>query len=99
MQKRIWSIPENGVSATHLSIDPNAPDPVVGWEDAAVDPSRLGDYLRAFQALIDSYGYETSLYGHFGDGCVHTRITFNLRTAEGIAKFRSFIRDASILVA
>ena len=98
VQKRIWSIRENGASATHLSIDPNSPDPVVGWEDAAVDPSRLGEYLRAFQALVDSYGYQTSLYGHFGDGCIHARITFNLRSAEGVAKFRSFIRDAATLV-
>lgn len=98
LQKRIWSIRENGASATHLSIDHNSPDPVVGWEDAAVDPRRLGNYLRAFQGLVDSYGYETSLYGHFGDGCVHARITFNLRTAEGVAKFRSFIRDAAVMV-
>jgi FAD/FMN-containing dehydrogenase/Fe-S oxidoreductase len=98
VQKRIWSIRENGASATHLSIDPNSPDPVVGWEDAAVDPARLGEYLRAFQALVDSYEYQTSLYGHFGDGCIHARITFNLRSAEGVAKFRSFIRDAATLV-
>ena len=98
LQKRIWSIRENGASATHLSIDPNSPDPVVGWEDAAVDPHRLGDYLRAFQALVDRFDYETSLYGHFGDGCVHARITFNLRTVEGVAKFREFIREAAILV-
>lgn len=98
VQKRIWSIRENGASATHLSIDPNSPDPVVGWEDAAVDPARLGEYLRAFQALVDSYEYQTSLYGHFGDGCIHARITFNLRSAEGVTKFRSFIRDAATLV-
>jgi FAD/FMN-containing dehydrogenase len=81
LQRRIWSIRETGASATQLSIDPNVPDPQVGWEDAAVDPARLGDYLRAFQALVDRYGYSTSLFGHFGDGCVHARITFNLRTA------------------
>lgn len=98
MQKRIWSIRENGSSATQLSIDPNVPDPQVGWEDAAVDPHRLGDYLRAFQALVDRYGYHTSLFGHFGDGCVHARITFNLRTVEGVATFREFTREAAQLV-
>ena len=59
-----------------------------GWEDAAVPPDRLGDYLRDFRALLDEFGYdkdETSLYGHFGQGCVHTRIPFELRTADGIA--------------
>ena len=98
MQKRIWSVRENGASATQLSIDPSVPDPQVGWEDAAVDPNRLGEYLRAFQALVDRYGYRTSLYGHFGDGCVHARLTFNLRTIEGVATFRAFIREAAQLV-
>jgi FAD/FMN-containing dehydrogenase/Fe-S oxidoreductase len=98
LQKRIWSIRENGASATQLSIDPDVPDPQVGWEDAAVDPHRLGDYLRAFQALVDRYGYRTSLFGHFGDGCVHARITFNLRTVEGVKLFRAFIREAAQLV-
>ena len=97
-QKRIWSIRETGSSATQLSIDPNVPDPKVGWEDAAVDPHRLGDYLRAFQALVDRYGYQTSLFGHFGDGCVHARITFDLHTVEGVATFREFIRESAQLV-
>lgn len=98
MQRRMWSIRENGASATQLSIDPSIPDPQVGWEDAAVDPLRLGDYLRAFQALVDRYGYQTSLFGHFGDGCVHARITFDLRTAHGVTRFRAFIREAAQLV-
>lgn len=97
-QRRLWSIRETGSSATQLSIDPSVPDPQVGWEDAAVDPHRLGDYLRAFQALVDRYGFKTSLFGHFGDGCVHARITFNLRTAEGVFTFRAFIKEAAQLV-
>ena len=53
-----------------------------GWEDAAVPPERLGAYLRDFRALLDQYGYGCSLYGHFGQGCVHTRIDFDLQTHE-----------------
>ncbi|MFD1557479.1 FAD-binding and (Fe-S)-binding domain-containing protein [Paraburkholderia silviterrae] len=98
MQQRIWLIRETGASATQLSIDPAIPDPKVGWEDAAVDPDRLGDYLRAFQQLVDRYGYETSLFGHFGDGCVHARITFDFSSAEGIVQWRSFTREAAELV-
>ncbi|WP_426435475.1 FAD-binding and (Fe-S)-binding domain-containing protein [Bradyrhizobium genosp. P] len=98
MQQRIWSIRENGASATQLSIDPAIPDPQVGWEDAAVDPHRLGDYLRAFDALVRRYGYRTSLFGHFGDGCVHARITFDLRSKQGVEKYRNFVREASELV-
>lgn len=97
-QQKVWSIRETGASAVALSIDPGKPDPMVGWEDAAVDPARLGDYLRNFQALVDRYGYETCLYGHFGDGCVHARITFDIRTAEGVLKWRGFLREAAQLV-
>jgi FAD/FMN-containing dehydrogenase/Fe-S oxidoreductase len=97
-QAKVWSIRETGASAVSLSVDASKPDPIVGWEDAAVDPLRLGDYLRAFQKLVDRYEYETCLYGHFGDGCVHSRITFDLRSAEGVAKWRSFLREAAHLV-
>ena len=93
----IWTIRETAASASALGLA-GSRDPQVGWEDAAVDPMRLGDYLREFQALVDRYGYETSLYGHFGDGCIHARITFDLRTPEGIAKWRGFTEDAAHLV-
>ena len=98
MIARMWTIRETGASATALALGGQGPDPVVGWEDAAVDPLRLGDYLREFQALIDRYGYRTSLYGHFGDGCIHARITFELRTPEGVAHWRRFLAEAAALV-
>ncbi len=97
-QEPIWNIRETGASATALALEGHGTDPNVGWEDAAVDPLRLGQYLREFQALVDGYGYQTSLYGHFGDGCIHARITFDLRSHEGIAQWRGFIRSASELV-
>lgn len=98
MQARVWSIRELGASATQISDVAGEPDPVVGWEDAAVDPARLGDYLREFQALIDRYGYQTSLFGHFGDGCIHARITFDLRSEGGVRTWRGFLREAAELV-
>ncbi len=72
-----------------------------GWEDAAVPPDRLGDYLRDFRTLLGKYGLntdETSLYGHFGQGCVHTRIPFELRTVDGVERYRSFVEEAADLV-
>jgi Fe-S oxidoreductase len=59
---------------------------------------RLGHYLREFRALVARFGYRTSIYGHFGDGCVHGRINFELRTPEGIAHWRNFLREAAELV-
>ncbi|MFJ9710730.1 FAD-binding and (Fe-S)-binding domain-containing protein [Streptomyces sp. NPDC101234] len=70
-----------------------------GWEDSAVPPERLGDYLRDLKELFEEFGYDhPSLYGHFGQGCVHTRIPFGLRTAEGVANFRRFLERAADLV-
>ncbi|MCX5387155.1 FAD-binding and (Fe-S)-binding domain-containing protein [Streptomyces sp. NBC_00083] len=71
-----------------------------GWEDSAVPPERLGDYLRSLKALFEEFDYDhPSLYGHFGQGCVHTRIPFGLKTAEGVADFRRFLFRAADLVA
>jgi FAD/FMN-containing dehydrogenase/Fe-S oxidoreductase len=95
-EERIWTVRESGLGATaHV---PSEPLTWEGWEDAAVPPERLGDYLRDFRKLLDEYEYGCSLYGHFGQGCVHTRIDFDLQTTEGIRKFRSFIDEAADLV-
>ncbi|MFF8882622.1 FAD-binding and (Fe-S)-binding domain-containing protein [Streptomyces flaveolus] len=70
-----------------------------GWEDSAVPPERLGDYLRDLKKLFEEFDYDhPSLYGHFGQGCVHTRIPFALKTAEGVATFRRFLERAADLV-
>jgi len=98
LMNRIWTIRETGASATSLGLDPNEPDPVVGWEDAAVEPVHLGAYLREFSALVSRYGYKTNLYGHFGDGCIHSRITFDLKSDKGIADWRAFLDEAAHLV-
>src|SRR5687768_7804262 len=95
---KLWTIRETGASATALNLGAKGADPVVGWEDAAVDPLRLGGYLREFQALVERFGYRTSLYGHFGDGCIHARINFELRSREGLARWRRFLTEAAELV-
>jgi FAD/FMN-containing dehydrogenase/Fe-S oxidoreductase len=88
-QAQLWAFRDEALGST--SKIPNQPDYYPGWEDSAVDPKRLGDYLRKFQAMLDEYGYEGSLYGHFGQACVHVSINFDLFTAEGIAKYREFV--------
>jgi FAD/FMN-containing dehydrogenase/Fe-S oxidoreductase len=97
-QKEIWRIRESGLGATARV--PGMPDTWPGWEDSAVDPADLADYLADLRELYREYGFEhTSLYGHFGQGCVHTRIPFDLLTARGTAQFRSFLERAADLVA
>ena len=99
-EDELWQVREAGLGATaHV---PGHRDTFEGWEDSAVHPDRLGDYLRDLQKLYDEFGYsdETgpSLYGHFGQGCVHTRIPFDLYSTEGVAKYRRFMERAADLV-
>jgi FAD/FMN-containing dehydrogenase/Fe-S oxidoreductase len=93
---KIWMVRESGLGAT--AIVPGEHHHWEGWEDAAVPPEKLGDYLRDYSRLVKSYGYTTALYGHFGQGCVHNRVDFDLASHEGISKFRAFIEDATDLV-
>jgi FAD/FMN-containing dehydrogenase/Fe-S oxidoreductase len=95
-EQHIWKIRESGLGATaHV---PDKPITWEGWEDSSVPPENLGRYLRALRELFDRYGYGCDLYGHFGQGCVHTRIDFDLETQPGIDKFRRFVHDAAHLV-
>jgi len=93
----LWAVRESGLGATaHV---PGKPLMWEGWEDAAVAPQKLGAYLRDLRKLLSAYDYGGDLYGHFGDGCVHTRTNFDMTSARGIAKFRTFLDDAADLVA
>ena len=77
---------------------PGEKDTWEGWEDSAVPPDRVGPYLRDLRKLLEKYGYNCSLYGHFGQGCIHTRIDFDLKTDEGVKHFRAFLDEAADLV-
>ena len=95
-EQEIWDIREAGLGAT--SYVPMERDHWPGWEDAAVPPERLGEYLRDFRDLLGRYDYRAALYGHFGDGCVHCRINFDLRSAGGLRDWRRFLDEAADLV-
>ena len=94
--KRVWEVRESALGAT--SHVPGESLNWEGWEDAAVAPEKLGGYLRDLRKMFADFGYKGSLYGHFGHGCVHTRINFDLQSKEGIAKFRRFMESAADLV-
>lgn len=95
-QARLWLIRESGLGATAIRAD--GVHNREGWEDAAVPPARLAEYLRGLTALWREFGYSGALYGHFGQGCVHTRNDFDLHTTEGRARYRAFVERAADLV-
>jgi len=94
--ERVWKVRESGLGASVFV--PGEKSGWEGWEDSAVAPEVLGAYLRDLFALNARYGYRTPMYGHFGQGCVHLRMTFDLRTADGIAHYRRYLDDATDIV-
>jgi FAD/FMN-containing dehydrogenase/Fe-S oxidoreductase len=92
----VWHVRESALGA--VAIQPGKRPGWEGWEDSAVPPERLGSYLRAIYALMREYDYDSPLYGHFGEGCVHMRIDFDLQSDTGIRQFRAFIDRATDIV-
>jgi len=93
--EKLWKIRESGLGSTAFPPDG---DHWPGWEDSAVPPSRVGDYVRDLKKLYRRHGLRGAMYGHFGQGCIHSRISFDLRTAEGLRNYRRFMEEAADLV-
>lgn len=91
--KRVWEVRESALGATAIIQDERQAWP--GWEDSAVAPAQLGSYLRELCALMEKFEYKGAMYGHFGDGCLHLRLNYDLKSAPGIRKFRAFIDEAA----
>ncbi|HEY2514674.1 MAG TPA: FAD-linked oxidase C-terminal domain-containing protein [Polyangiaceae bacterium] len=96
-RKHLMLVRESGLGAT--AFVPGQPDTWEGWEDSAVAPADVGAYLRDLRALWDRYEYDSAMYGHFGMGCIHCRVNFDLKTQHGIAKWRRYMEEATDLVA
>ncbi|MGV9643007.1 FAD-binding and (Fe-S)-binding domain-containing protein [Streptomyces sp. NPDC003514] len=95
-QRALWRLREDASgTATRM---PDGAEAWPGWEDCAVPPARLGAYLREFRALLAAHGLRGAPYGHFGDGCIHVRIDFDLLTERGVGRFRRFSEELAALV-
>ena len=93
----LWAIREAGLGST--AFPPDGGDHWPGWEDSAVPPAKVGDYVRDLQRLYAKHGLRGAMYGHLGQGCIHSRISFDLRHAGGLATYRAFLEEAGDLVA
>lgn len=92
----LWRVREDGAGLSSRLASGGESWP--GWEDSAVAPEDLADYLADLRVLLAAHGLDGVMYGHFGAGCMHIRITFDLRTEAGRAVFRDFTRAAAELV-
>ena len=94
--KWVWKIRESGARAAASA--PGAPPEWEGWDDAAVAPEKVSGYLRDIRKLLDEYNYHAAFYGHFGHGCIHMRVSFDLESESGIRNYGEFVERAADLV-
>src|ERR1700726_3140089 len=94
--KWVWKIRESGARAAAAA--PGAPPEWEGWDDAAVAPEKVSAYLRDIRKLLDEYNYQAAFYGHFGHGCIHMRVSFDLESESGIRNYGEFVERAADLV-
>jgi len=96
-EQMLADVREAALGATAMI--PGEPDTWPGWEDSAVPPDRLGDYFRDIKKLLRKHALDDpSFYGHYGQGCIHSRIPFNLTSQAGLRQYRAFMDDATDLV-
>jgi FAD/FMN-containing dehydrogenase/Fe-S oxidoreductase len=94
--RHVWKLRESGPRAAAAA--PGSPPEWEGWDDAAVPPEKLGGYLRDIRKLLDEYNYHAAFYGHFGHGCIHMRVSFDLESENGIRNYGEFVERAADLV-
>jgi Fe-S oxidoreductase/FAD/FMN-containing dehydrogenase len=94
----VWEVRRHSAGTTRMPLGLGGHAGWPNWEDAAVPPERLGDYLRDFEKLLARFGYKGVMFGHWGQGCIHCRVDWDLRTVDGIAKYRAFMEEAADLV-
>ncbi len=98
-EESVWEIRRHSAGTSRMGISVGVGTPGwPNWEDAAVHPDVLGDYLSDFEKLLAKYGYDGTMFGHFGQGCTHCRIDFDLRSSKGVKEFRKFMEEAADLV-
>ncbi|NUP54191.1 MAG: FAD-binding protein [Catenulispora sp.] len=95
-QKALWRIREDGAGLATRT--PDGAEAWPGFEDAAVPPERLAHYLHAFEALMRRSGRRGTVFGHFGEGCLHVRVDHDLQSPAGRERFAEFTAAATALV-
>jgi FAD/FMN-containing dehydrogenase/Fe-S oxidoreductase len=96
-QRAVWGLRESGLGSS--VVIEGMPRTWPGAEDTAVAPQKLGSYLRRLDRLLTAHGLKVAVYyGHFGDGCLHCRISFPFGDPQGAERYRTAMLDIGDLV-
>ncbi len=92
----VWALRKKGVALLYSM--PGGRKPIGFVEDTAVEPARLGEFVRRFRSILRRHGVEGSFYGHASVGCLHIRPLLDLRQPKHVEIMRQIAREVVELV-
>jgi FAD/FMN-containing dehydrogenase/Fe-S oxidoreductase len=95
-QASVWAVRKNGLGLLMSMHGDAKPLPFV--EDTAVDPDKMGDFVRKFDEIVRNHDTEAAYYGHASVGCLHIRPVVSLKSQDGVNKMLSIADEISDLV-
>ena len=95
-QANVWAVRRAGLGLL-MSVRGDA-KPIPFVEDTAVDPERLGEFVRRFDSIVKGHGTEAGYYGHASVGCLHIRPLVSLKSQEGVNTMVSIASEIGDLV-
>ena len=94
---RIWELRKAGLGV--VANIPGDAKPVAVIEDTAVAIEDLPAYIQDVDRILEEkYDCECVHYAHAGSGEIHLRPVINLKSPEGVARFRNIAGDVAAIV-
>lgn len=94
--RKVWGLRKAGLGLLSNVVGDAKPAPVI--EDTAVDVNDLPAYIAEFNEILKKYDLYCVHYAHAGSGELHLRPIIDLKTAKGIALFRTIAEEIAALV-
>jgi FAD/FMN-containing dehydrogenase/Fe-S oxidoreductase len=93
---QVWNLRKGGLGLLMGHRIDAKPLPFV--EDTAVDPHRLADYLKEFDAIVKKHGARAGYYGHASVGCLHVRPFIDLKRPGEKERLMAIFNEVADLV-
>jgi FAD/FMN-containing dehydrogenase/Fe-S oxidoreductase len=95
-QSRIWQLRR---AALGLSMSQRGDAKAISFvEDTAVAPDRLRDYIERFREILARNETQAGFYAHASVGLLHIRPVVDMKSADGVERFRRVAEEISDLV-
>ncbi|MEM4611117.1 MAG: FAD-linked oxidase C-terminal domain-containing protein [Candidatus Nitrosocaldus sp.] len=89
---RLWEVRKRALAYT-MKVRMGNGKPIAFIEDPVVPVDKLPDLVDALRSTYKRYGLRYSLYGHAGDGNLHTRPILDLSSDDGLRVMKALAYD------